>query len=65
MVFEGGSNETFAAAQFLVQTALEEWLGEFIDVEEVDVSIEETTLSVLIQYTIRSTEEQQTTRFSG
>ena len=65
MVFEGGNNETFAAAQFLVQAALEEWLGELIDVEEVDVNIEEATLSVLIQYTIRSTQERQTTRFSG
>lgn len=65
MVFEEGNSETFAAAQFLVQTALEKWLGELIDVEDVEVSIEETTLSVLIQYTIRSTEEQQTTRFSS
>jgi hypothetical protein len=65
MVFEGGNNETFAAAQFLVQTALEEWLGELIDVEEVEVNIEETTLSILIHYTIRGTEEQQITRFSS
>ena len=65
MVFEGGNSETFAAAQFLVQASLEEWLGDLIDIEAVETTVDQTTLIITIQYTIRRTEERQTTRFTG
>lgn len=68
MIFEGGNPETFAAARFLIQSSLEEWLGDLIEIEAVEVegAEEETSLlHITVQYTIRRTDERQTTRFTG
>lgn len=65
MVFGSGNDETISAAQFLVQSSLEQWLGEIINVEDVAVEAEEERLNITIQYTILRTNEAQTTRFTG
>ena len=62
LVFAPNSPELAATAQFLVQSALQQWLSELITVESVEVGTVEARLSVTVQYVIRrsDTHQQQT-----
>ena len=64
LLFQQGGNETAAAAQFLIQGALQQWLGDLIQVQAVQVVANDSTLSVLVQYVIRATQQTQVTQFS-
>jgi phage baseplate assembly protein W len=63
LVFAPNSDEMAAATQFLVQGALQQWLGDLIQVDAVQVESEEATLRVTVQYTVRRTQEQQVAQF--
>ncbi|HEY9697916.1 MAG TPA: GPW/gp25 family protein [Trichocoleus sp.] len=63
LVFAPNSDELAAAAQFLVQGALQQWLGDLILVEAIAVESEESTLRVMVQYVLRRTQERQVTQF--
>lgn len=52
-VFAPNSAELAAATQFLIQGALQEWLGERIQVDEVVVEANDAELRVTIPYTLR------------
>src|SRR5262245_52388005 len=60
LVFAPNSDELAAATQFLVQGALQQWLGDRIEVNEVAVEGEDSTLLVRVSYTIRRTQERRT-----
>jgi phage baseplate assembly protein W len=64
LVFEPNSDQLAIATQFLVQGSLQQWLGELIEVNEVQVLNEDSTLQVTVVYTIRRTQERQTAQFS-
>jgi phage baseplate assembly protein W len=64
MVFAPNSPELAAATQLLVQGALQEWLGDRILVEAVQVEAEDASLRVLVQYVIRRTQRRQVAEFS-
>jgi len=64
-VFQGGNDETTAAAQFLVQGELQRWLGNIIDVEAVEVNSEESTLNVVVRFVVRETQQRQLAQFIG
>jgi len=64
LVFALNSNELAAATQFLVQGALQQWLGDLIKVESVKTESEESTLRVLVEYSIRRNQERRTQTFS-
>lgn len=64
LVFAPNNDELAAATQFLVQGALQQWLGDLIQVDSVQVESEDSTLSVTIQYTVRRTQQQQVAQFS-
>lgn len=64
MVFEPNSDEILAAHQFLVQGALQQWLGNLIQVEAVKVVNNEATLIVTVQYLIRQTQERKLKQFN-
>jgi phage baseplate assembly protein W len=64
LVFAPNSDELAATTQFLVQGALQQWLGELIQVEAVEVENEEAVLRVTIQYAIRRTQQRQVAEFS-
>ena len=64
LVFAPNSDELAAATQFLVQGALQQWLGELIEVEAVNVESEESSLRVQVEYVIRRTEQRQVAEFS-
>ena len=63
MVFEPNSPEIAATLQYLVQSNLNQYLGELIQLQEVDVSSQDSTLSVTVRYVIRRTQEQRTEEF--
>lgn len=60
LVFAPGNDEMAAAAEFLIRGALQQWLGDLIDVEAVQVrnQANEAQLSILIQY-VRQRDQQR------
>ena len=64
MVFEPNSAELAAALQYLVQSNLNQYLGELIELEEVSVEGLDGTLSVTVRYVIRRTQERRTDQFA-
>jgi phage baseplate assembly protein W len=64
LVFEPNSEELASATQFLVQGALQQWLGELIQVEAVEVESEEATLHVTVRYVVRRNGQRQVAQFS-
>jgi len=63
LVFAPNSDELAAATQFLVQGALQQWLGALIQVDAVQVDNQDSTLHVTVQYTVRRTQQQQVSEF--
>lgn len=64
LVFAPNSDELATATQFLVQGALQQWLGDLINVESVKVESEESTLHVSVEYSIRRNQERRTQTFT-
>ncbi|MGH9942861.1 MAG: GPW/gp25 family protein [Pyrinomonadaceae bacterium] len=64
LVFAPNSADLAAATQFLVQGVLQQWLGDLIQVDDVRVESADSVLSVLVRYTVRRTQEQQTAQFT-
>ncbi len=64
LVFAPNSNELAAATQFLVQGSLQQWLGDLIEVNTVQVESDDAKLLVTIQYTERRTQQQRTEQFT-
>lgn len=59
LLFTPNSPELAAATQFLVQGSLEQWLGDVIRVEAVEVRSDDSSLVVKIQYIALRTRERQ------
>jgi phage baseplate assembly protein W len=64
LVFAPNSDALAAATQMTVQAALQEWLGELIEVQDVSVESHDSTLEVTVRYAIRRTQEPQVAHFS-
>jgi phage baseplate assembly protein W len=63
MVFAPNSPELAAALQFTTQAALQRWLGDVIELQALEVTSEEATLRVSVQYMVRRTGERRTETF--
>lgn len=63
MVFAPNSPEIAAALQFTVQAGLQRWLGDLIEVRDLQVTSQDATLSVQLQYVVRRTGEVRTGAF--
>lgn len=63
-VFGPGGAELGAAAADLVRGSLDQWLGDLIVVEAVNVVADGATLRVNVQYVVRRTGERRTDRFT-
>jgi uncharacterized protein len=63
LVFAPNSPELAATTQFLVQGALQQWLGNLITVQGVEVEANESTLRVSVRYVIRRSELLQEATF--
>ena len=63
LIFQPNSDELAASTQFLVQSSLQQWLGNLIEVDEVQVNCEDSSLQVTVNYRIRRTQQQMTANF--
>lgn len=63
LVFQPNSDELAAATQMLVQGALQQWLGDLIEVNEVQVESDDAALRVTVQYIVRRTQQRQLALF--
>lgn len=63
LVFQPNSDELATTTQYLVQGALQQWLGDLIEVNEVQVESYDSTLQVSIKYTIRRSQQSQVAQF--
>ena len=63
LVFAPNSDALAAATQLTVQGALQQWMGDLIDVEGVDVQNIDSSLVVLVQYTVRLTQQRRVEQF--
>jgi len=64
LVFEPNSVELAGTTQFLVQSSLQEWLGDLIQVNGVEVESVDERLTVTVSYLIRRTQEERVDQFS-
>jgi phage baseplate assembly protein W len=60
LVFAPNSDELAAALQFTMQAALQQWLGDVIEVRTLDVAAEDATLRVDLRYVVRRTGDERT-----
>ena len=63
LVFAPNSDELAATTQFLVQSALQQWLGDLIQVEAVETLSEDSTLRVTVRYLVRRTQTREVAEF--
>ena len=63
LLFAPNSDALASATQLTVQGALQQWLGDLILVESVDVENDDATLRVRVQYVVRRTPERQAAEF--
>jgi hypothetical protein len=64
MMFAPLSAEIAATTQYLVQGALQQWLGDSIEIESVQVTAVDSTLRVSLSYRVRRTGERRTRQFT-
>lgn len=64
LVFAANSDALAAATQLSVQGALQQWLGDLIEVESVRVERDDATLRVTLEYFIHRNQERRTAQFS-
>lgn len=64
LVFAPNSVELAGTTQFLVQSSLQEWLGDLIQVSTVEVESIEERLNVTVSYVIRRTQQERIDQFS-
>ena len=65
LVFAPNSVDLSAATQMLVQSALQEWLGDLIVVDTVEVEGIDSSLHVRVDYLILQTQERQVAEFDS
>ncbi len=58
LVFAPNSDELAATTQVLAQGALQQWLGELIVLESLQVHATDATLTVTVRYVVRLTGER-------
>jgi uncharacterized protein len=64
LIFAPNSPELAAALQFTMQSALQRWLGDLIEVQSLQVTSQDSTLHVSLIYVVRRTNQTQTAVFS-
>lgn len=64
LLFTPNSEELVSTTQFIVQGALQHWLGELIEVEDLVVESDNSTLLVTVSYKIKRNQERRVDRFS-
>lgn len=63
MVFAPNSTELASALQFTTQAALQRYLGDLIDLQQLEITAVDATLTVIVKYVVRQTQQVQTETF--
>ena len=64
LIFAPNSPELAAALQFSMQAEIQRWLGDLIELQALEVVSEDSTLSIVVQYLVRDTNERQVATFT-
>lgn len=64
LVFDPNRDELATATQLLVQSSLQQWLGDVVQVEDAEVTIVDSRLEVSVSYRLVRTQEQRTVSVS-
>jgi hypothetical protein len=64
LVFEPTSREIATAVEFLVQSSLQQFLGDLITVAPVTVTSEESSIEVAVEYRVRRTDDRRIDQFT-
>ena len=63
LVFAPNSDALAAALQANVHGSLQRWLGDLIDIRDLDVQNDDSKLTVMVKYTLVRTSEQRSETF--
>lgn len=63
LIFAPNSPELAATLQFTMQAALQTWLGDLIEVLNLEVTSEDSRLQIIVSYLVRRTGEQRVGQF--
>jgi uncharacterized protein len=63
-IFELNSPELATALQFTIQSGLQRWLGDLIEVRQLEVTSRDGTLTIDVAYQLRRTGEPATASFA-
>jgi phage baseplate assembly protein W len=63
LVFEPNRVELATALEALVQGSLQQWLADVVQVQRVDVTAEDGTLTIVVEYVVRATGQLQIATF--
>jgi uncharacterized protein len=64
LIFGPNSPELASAAKFTLQADIQRWLGDLIEVQALDVTSEDSSLRIRIQYMVRRSNEAQIAQFT-
>lgn len=64
LVFGPNSPELAATVQFTLQAALQRWLGDVIEVRDLQVTSEDATLRIALDYVVQATGSLQSAVFT-
>jgi uncharacterized protein len=64
LVFAPNSEQIAGAVQFTVQSSLQQWLGDLIQVDSVQVQSVDAALRIRVDYIIRSSQTRGTAEFT-
>jgi uncharacterized protein len=64
LVFAPNNEELSTSTQFLIQGALQQWLGDLIHIISVETNSENSLLKISIEYQVRGTNQTQVQKFS-
>ncbi len=63
LIFDPNSVELAETVQFTVRAALDRWLGDLIEVRDLEVTSQDATLRLILQYTVRQSGEVRSAEF--
>jgi phage baseplate assembly protein W len=64
LIFAPNSPELAAALRFNMQSSLQRWLGDVLDVLDLEVESRDSELRIAVKYVVRGTGENQTAVFA-
>lgn len=64
LIFAPNSPELAATLQFTLQAAIQRWLGDVLELQSLEVTSVDSTLTIDVQYVVRRTNQQQSANFT-